>query len=71
MPGLKVVVESPPDLTQEIVLEIDKSGLVYCEDCATIQRLQSGVKLVDYKQFSLNKALTEYMATDVPSPVTS
>ena len=56
IPGLKVAVED---------------RLVYCEDCATIQRLQSGVKLVDYKQFSLNKALTEYMAMDVPSPVTS
>lgn len=67
-------------------MEIDKSGLVYCEDCAEGPvfpdigigqsrtndiRLQRGVKLVDYKQFSLNKALTEYMAMDVPSPVTS
>jgi hypothetical protein len=63
IPGLKVTVNHPFTNTTP--------GLVYCEDCATIQRLQSGVKLVDYKQFSLNKALTEYMAMDVPSPVTS
>jgi hypothetical protein len=71
IPGLKVTVNN--HFTNNM------PGLVYCEDCAiqefSIQAVGHGVTLVDYKQFSLNKALTEYMAMNVhfpyPSPVTS
>ena len=67
IPGLRVTVNN--HFTNNM------PGLVYCEDCAiqefSIQAVGHGVSLVDYKQFSLNKALTEYMAMDVPSPVTS